>query len=145
MLVDTSVLIDYTRGRTTDQIAKFEQLVAQRNVLIGDLILCEFLRGLDTEHEARRVQQAFRRVLFRSHEARRVQQAFAPYPVVQVCGPEIAVEAARNYRHLRALSVTVRKTIDLIVGTYCIHYGFALLHSDRDYDAMEHHLGLKVL
>ena len=47
MLVDTSVLIDYTRGRTTDQIAKFEQLVAQRNVLIGDLILCEFLRGLE--------------------------------------------------------------------------------------------------
>lgn len=127
-LVDTSVLVDYTRGRRTDQVAKFERLVATRAVLIGDLVLCEFLRGLDTEPEARRVRQAF-----------------APFPVVEVCGTEIAVEAARNYRHLRALGVTVRKTIDLIVGTYCIRHALPLLHSDRDYDPMEHHLGLKVL
>ena len=126
-LIDTSVLVDYTRGRRTDQVAKFSHLVASGDVLIGDLVLCEFLRGLDTEQEAWRAQQAFER-----------------FPILELCGSGIAIEAARNYRLLRALGITVRKTIDLIVGTYCIRHSIPLLHNDRDYDPMEHHLGLKV-
>lgn len=127
VLIDTSVLVDYTRGRRTDHVSKFSHLVAAGDVLIGDLVLCEFLRGLDTEQESRRAQQAFER-----------------FPIVELCGFGIAIEAARNYRLLRALGITVRKTIDLVVGTYCIHHSLPLLHNDRDYDPMEHHLGLNV-
>lgn len=126
--MDTSVLIDFIRGRHTGEVEKLRRLVDEDRVLLGDLILCEFLRGFDSESEARRVHQSL-----------------GGFPVVQLCGSDIAVDAARNYRHLRALGVTVRKTVDLIVGTYCIRHSLPLLHKDRDYDPMEHHLGLKVL
>lgn len=127
VLVDTSVLVDYTRGRQADHVAKFGQLVASGEVLVGDLILCEFLMGIDTEQEARRVQHAFAR-----------------FQTVALCGPDIAIEAARHYRNLRALGITVRKTIDLVIGSYCIRHSLPLLHNDRDFDPMEHHLGLKI-
>jgi predicted nucleic acid-binding protein len=57
-------------------------------------------------------------------------------------GPDIAVEAALNYRRLRALGITTRKTIDAAIATRCIMSGYALLHDDRDFDAFETHLGL---
>lgn len=127
-LVDTSILIDFIRGRRTEGVIKFERLADTDEVLLGDLVLCEFLRGFGSEREARQVHGTL-----------------TAFPAVALCGPVIAVEAARNYRILRGLGVTVRKTIDIIIGTYCIHHGLALLHNDRDFDPMEHHLGLKVL
>ena len=127
-LVDTSVLIDSIRGRRTEQVSKFERLVAADEVMLGDLVLSEFLRGFDNEAESRHVHATLQ-----------------GFPVVELCGETIAVEAARNFRHLRALGVTVRKTVDLIIGTYCIRNSLPLLHNDRDFDAMERHLGLKVL
>jgi len=126
--VDTSVLIDSIRGRRTEQVSKFERLVAADEVMLGDLVLSEFLRGFDNEAESRHVHATLQ-----------------GFPVVELCGETIAVEAARNFRHLRALGVTVRKTVDLIIGTYCIRNSLPLLHNDRDFDAMERHLGLKVL
>jgi predicted nucleic acid-binding protein len=127
-LVDTSVLIDFIRGRRTEEVVKFERLVDSDEVLIGDLILCEFLRGFDNEREAKRIQDSM-----------------AGFKIVEVCGPIIAVEAARHYRNLRAIGVTVRKTVDVIVGAYCIHHALPLLHNDKDFNPMEEHLGLKVL
>ena len=127
-LVDTSVLIDSIRGKRTDQVVKFERLVDSDSVMLGDLVLCEFLRGFDNEREAKRVYDTM-----------------TGFTVVEICGLDIAIEAARNYRRLRALGITVRKTIDIIIGTYCIHHSLPLLHSDRDFDPMEEHLGLKVL
>lgn len=126
--MDTSVLIDSIRGRRTEQVSKFERLVAADEVMLGDLVLSEFLRGFDNEAESRHVHATLQ-----------------GFPVVELCGETIAVEAARNFRHLRALGVTVRKTVDLIIGTYCIRNSLPLLHNDRDFDAMERHLGLKVL
>ncbi|MFM9864166.1 MAG: PIN domain nuclease [Micropepsaceae bacterium] len=127
-LVDTTVLIDFVRGRPTDQVRKLDLLIDAGGVVVGDLILCEFLRGFDTEADARRVQQTLSR-----------------FASVELCGADIAVEAAANYRRLRALGITVRKTVDLIVGTYCIQHALPLLHNDRDYDPMAKHLGLRVL
>lgn len=60
-------------------------------------------------------------------------------------GPEIAVKAATNYRRLRERGVTVRKTIDTIIATFCIEYGHQLLHQDRDFFYFEKHLGLRVV
>ena len=65
-------------------------------------------------------------------------------PVAMLGGERMAIAAAENYRFLRAKGITVRKTIDMLIGTYCIANNIALLHSDRDFDPLEKHLGLKV-
>lgn len=126
-LVDTTVLVDFVRGHDTDEVRKFRDLIDNGEVVIGDLVLCEFLRGFDTDLDARRVEERLRHF---SH--------------VALCGRDVAVEAAAHYRRLRSLGVTVRKTIDLIIGSYCIHHGLPLLHADRDFEPMELHLGLVV-
>ena len=59
-------------------------------------------------------------------------------------GDGMAVQAARNYRRLRERGITVRKTVDMIIGTLCIEGGYCLLHDDRDFDPMPQHLGLQV-
>ena len=128
VLVDTTVLIDFARGRKTDQVDKLFELIDAGSVVIGDLILCEYLRGFDSDLDVRRAQAAL------SH-----------FTNVELCGKDIAIEAAAHFRRLRSLGITVRKTIDLIVGTYCIRHSLPLLHNDRDYDPMQKYLGLRVL
>jgi hypothetical protein len=59
-------------------------------------------------------------------------------------GREVALLAADNYRTLRARGITVRKTIDVIIGSYCLLHALPLLHTDCDFDALETHLGLMV-
>ena len=87
-------------------------------------MLCEVLQGLSSEREATLVERALRR--------------FAVEPMTS---PALAARAAANYRELRGHGVTVRRTIDLLIGTFCIERGHALLHSDRDFDGMERLLG----
>jgi predicted nucleic acid-binding protein len=99
-----------------------------RFILVGDLILCEVLQGLRSEREAMQVETAMR-----------------AFGVVSMVTADLASRAATNYRTLRAKGVTVRKTIDLMIGTYCIDGGHDLLHSDRDFDSMKKHLGLQTL
>jgi predicted nucleic acid-binding protein len=65
--------------------------------------------------------------------------------MVSLCGPELAIRAAANYRFLRSNGITVRNTIDMIIGTFCIERGYALLHSDRDFEPMERLLGLRTV
>ncbi|HWB52345.1 MAG TPA: VapC toxin family PIN domain ribonuclease, partial [Stellaceae bacterium] len=76
---------------------------------------------------------------------RLVERSFSHYEVVALCGPELAVKAAANYRFLRTRGITIRKTIDLIIGTFCIERGHHLLHSDRDFEPMERLLGLQTV
>jgi len=127
-LVDTTVWVDFIRGRRTDEVVKLEELIDSGAVLVGDLVLCEFLRGFGSDAEAQRVEQALNK-----------------FPIVPLCDARLAVEAAANYRILRARGITLSKTVDLIIGTYCIHHSLPLLHNDRDFDAMEKYLGLMVL
>ena len=127
ILVDSSVWIARLRGRETAATAKLRALVAHEPLLIGDLILLEVLQGARDEAHAARIERDLRR-----------------YAVVPLLDDELAPRAARNYRTLRDLGVTIRKTADLIIGTYCIERGHALLHDDRDFDPMEQHLGLRV-
>jgi predicted nucleic acid-binding protein len=96
--------------------------------LVGDLILCEVLQGLRTEAQAKLVERSLGR--------------FEP---VSLLDPALAVKAAANYRFLRRQGITVRKTIDLMIGTFCVERGHALLHSDRDFEAMERFLGLQTV
>ena len=127
ILVDSSVWIARLRGRETAATAKLRALVAHEPLLIGDLILLEVLQGARDEAHAARIERDLRR-----------------YAVVPLLDDELAPRAARNYRTLRDLGVTIRKTADLIIGTYCIERGHTLLHDDRDFDPMQQHLGLRV-
>lgn len=95
---------------------------------MGDLVLCEVLQGLSDNREARLVERALRR-----------------FEIVAMVNPALAAQSAANYRALRARGITVRKTIDLLIGTFCIEGSHALLHSDRDFDGMERYLGLTVV
>ncbi|MCL4746956.1 MAG: PIN domain nuclease [Burkholderiaceae bacterium] len=128
ILVDSSVWIDYFRGIATPQATKLDSLLGIEPLAIGDLILAEVLQGCGAEREFNRVR--------RSLEA---------FELVELGGKEVAVQAARNFRTLRALGVTVRKTIDAVIATRCILSEYALLHADRDFDAFAVHLGLRVV
>jgi predicted nucleic acid-binding protein len=128
LLVDSSVWIDYFRGATMPQTDYLNDILTQREILVGDIILAEVLQGFrsDVDFEAAR-------------------QALGKFRQARMLDLELAVQSAHHYRTLRRLGITVRKTIDCFIATYAIAYGHDLLHSDGDFDPFEAHLGLKVL
>ncbi len=127
MLVDSSVWIAHLRGHRTPATARLETEARRQPLLIGDLILLEVLQGARTEDHARRIEGALRR-----------------YTMASLLGADLAIRAARNYRTLRGLGITIRKTADIIIGTFCIENHHILLHDDRDFAPMAQHLGLMV-
>jgi predicted nucleic acid-binding protein len=128
IVADSSVWIDYLRGPASAESVLLDSLLGREPILLGDLILHELLRGAPSKSAARRLARAL-----------------APFPLAPMVGADVAAEAARHVRTLRAQEVTVRKTMDLLIGTFCLMGDHVLLHRDRDFDAMEAHLGLSVL
>lgn len=128
ILVDSSVWIDYFRDIATPQTDRLDALLGTEPLAIGDLILVEVLQGFADEKQF--------------NQAQKLLTALA---LIDLGGHEIAIQAANNYRVLRALGVTVRKTIDTVIATRCIHSGLTLLHSDRDFEPYVTHLGLRSL
>lgn len=125
IVVDSSVWIDFLRNQATPQTARLEQWLGQRPIAIGDLMLTEVLQGIPADRDFDKARNLF-----------------AAFPVIVIGGEAVALEAARNYRKLRALGVTVRKTIDTLIATRCIADGHELLFSDRDFAPFVTHLGL---
>jgi hypothetical protein len=122
------VWIELFNNANGPAVQRLRELTLVEPLLIGDLILCEVLQG------------------FRSaSSASLVERSLARYECVTLCGPELAVKAAANYRFLRTRGITIRKTIDVIIGTFCIERGHVLLHSDRDFEPMERLLGLRTI
>jgi predicted nucleic acid-binding protein len=128
VIVDASVWIDYFAGAPTIEAAWLEREVSKQEIGLTDLTVCEVLQGIREE------------ALFKQVQIRLMSMQLFPGG-----GVEIAIIAARNYRLLRAKGVTVRKTIDCLVATFCIEHGHSLLHRDRDFDPFETHLGLQVI
>jgi predicted nucleic acid-binding protein len=129
ILVDSSVWIANLRGLDTESVRKLAAIDnASERILVGDLILMEVLMGARDEATASRIEREMRR-----------------FDIVVLTDPVIALDAARNYRFLRRLGVTVRTGIDVVIGTWCIRHGHTLLHDDRDFVPMVRHLGLSVL
>ncbi len=128
ILVDSSVWIDYFNGHRTWQTNLLDNLLSDVTIIIGDLILIEILQGFRSNND---------------YES--VKSYLSDLPFRQMGGYQVAVQSAQNYRILRKKGVTVRKTIDVIIGTYCIMEGLPLLHDDRDFNPMVSHLLLKVL
>jgi predicted nucleic acid-binding protein len=128
ILVDSSVWIDYFKGAITAQTEKLDGLLGHEPLAIGDLILAEVLQSFADDRDF--------------NEARKLLTSLR---VVELGGEEIAIQTARNFRTLRRLGVTVRKTIDSVIATRCIESGYDLLHSDRDFEPFAKHLGLRVV
>jgi predicted nucleic acid-binding protein len=128
ILVDSSVWIAHLRGHRTPATVKLEAAAGFELLLVGDLILLEILQGARDDAHARRIERGLRR-----------------YTLVPLLNADLAPRAAENYRRLRELGITIRKTADLIIGTFCIEHGHRLLHDERDFAPMEQYLGLMVV
>lgn len=127
-IVDSSVWIDYFNGNKTPQTEWLDSALGNTPVIMGDLILTEVLRGFQA-----------------NKQFKVAKELLLGMPFMPMVGRVIALQSASNYRFLRRRGVTVRKTIDVIIGTFCIHYQLPLLHDDRDFDPMVKLLGLKIV
>jgi hypothetical protein len=125
IVVDSSVWIDFLNGRNTPHVRQLRAIFGTDEIIVGDLMLCEVLQGLDSERSAQEVEALLRR-----------------FEIVSMAGDAIAIAAARNFRSLRRRGITIRKTIDLLIGTWCIENRKPLLHNDADFHGMARHLGL---
>jgi predicted nucleic acid-binding protein len=128
IVVDSSVWIARLRNLRTPAVARLDSFLDKEDVVVGDLVLLEVLQGARDDAHAAQIARQLRR-----------------YRVVTMSNEMLAIQAARDYRKLRDRGFTVRKTIDMIIGTFCIAYGHALLHDDRDFAPMARYLGLQVV
>lgn len=126
ILVDSSVWIDYFRGTATPQAERLDSLLGVEPIATGDLILTEVLQGFVSDRDF--------------NQAKKLMTSLV---VLDLAGQRMAIQAAKNFRTLRSLGVTVRKTIDTVIATCCIENGLPLLYSDRDFDPFVEHLGLR--
>lgn len=126
ILVGSSVWVDYFNGRVTRETDFLDALLGTEPVAIGDLILAEVLQGFrsDADYEA-------------------AKGMLASLTTYDLLGAGIAIKTADNYRALRKRGITVRKTADAIIATFCMERRMPLLYSDRDFDPFVKHLGLK--
>lgn len=125
ILVDSSVWIDYFNGVICPETGRMDALLGQDSILMGDIILAEVLQGFTSDTEFKRAQNLL-----------------AALPFREMLGHKVALQTAKNYRALRKQGVTVRKTVDVMIGTFCIINRIPLLHRDRDFEPMEKWLGL---
>ncbi|MGM0460600.1 MAG: type II toxin-antitoxin system VapC family toxin [Bacteroidota bacterium] len=125
--MDTSVWIDYFNGVINKQTETLDRLLSEKSVLIGDIILTEVLQGFDSDKEFRWAKQAL-----------------DPLDCVHLGGKPLAIKAASNFRFLRSKGITIRKTVDILIGTWCIEHDVELLHNDKDFDQIATQLPLRV-
>ena len=128
VIVDTTVWIDYLAGDTNLQTLWLDRELGQQPFGLTDLIYCELLQGIRDDSHFGEVRRDLERL-----------------NIFETGGTKLALAAAQNYRLLRRRGVTVRKTIDCLIATFCLQEGHALLHRDHDFDAFEGHLGLHVI
>jgi len=127
IVVDTSVWIDYVNGIITPQTNLLDIELENSRIVTGDLIITEFLQGFRDDKQY--------------YEAKELMESLEYCDFV---GKEIAIKAAENFRKLRKKGITVRKTIDVLIATFCVENGYELIHNDKDFDQMEEILGLRI-
>jgi predicted nucleic acid-binding protein len=125
ILVDSSVWIDYFNGVSSWQTDYLDKGLGQQEIIVGDIILTEVLQGFKSDWDYELALGLLEK-----------------FPIRNMIGKQMAINSALNYRKLRKKGITIRKTIDMIIGTYCIDNGLKLLHSDKDFDVLVTHLGL---
>ena len=127
IFLDSTVLIDYFNGTNNWQVDVLDSILGEELVVIGDYVLTEVLQGFRSDKD----YQKARTILL-------------SFPCFDIGGKEIALQSAKNYRTLRKKGVTVRKTIDTMIATFCIENKLTLLHNDKDFDSFANYLNLKV-
>lgn len=128
ILVDSSIWIDYFNGIKTTKTDWLDCALGYKPLLMGDLILTEVLQGFQNNNDFTIAKNLLLRI-----------------PVMPMVGQELAIKSAENYRHLRRKGITVRKTIDVMIATFCVYYSVHFLHNDKDFDPMVSFLKLKVI
>ncbi len=128
VIIDSSVWIDALNGKITPETIWLRLALDREQVGLTSLILCEVLQGIRHDRRFRETEERLR-----------------AFPVFASVTAELAVGAAQNFRSLQRLGVTVRKSIDCLIATFCIAEGHQLLHHDSDFDGFEKHLGLRVV
>lgn len=125
ILVDSSVWIDYFNGHNTPQVNVLDQLLGTQPLAIGDIILTEVLQGFrqDADYVT-------------------AKQLLTSLTIFDLINPSLAIKSADNFRTLRKQGITVRKTVDVIIATFCIEERHTLLFSDKDFIPFVQHLGL---
>lgn len=126
VLVDSSVWIAYFNGATTPETERLDALLSQEPVGLGDLILTEVLQGFRLDKDYR--------------TARKLLTSLSIYDLL---GQDSAIRAAEHYRMLRKQGITVRKTTDVIIASFCIQHNLQLLHADKDFLPFVEHLNLQ--
>ena len=126
IFVDSSVWIDYFNGKSTPEVMKLDSLLGVESISTGDLILVEVLQG------------------FRNDKDYKIaKNLLTSLSVFNMLDSNIAIKSADNFRALRKKGITVRKTVDSIIATFCIQNKLSLLHSDKDFKPFHKHLRLK--
>lgn len=128
VIVDTSVWIDFLNAVTNPETEWLDLHLDRERIGLTTIVLTEVLQGLRDDREAAAVEAELLK-----------------FEVVDVLEVALATEAAHNYRRLRQSGRTIRKTVDVLIATYCIREQHALLHRDRDFDVFEDLLGLTVI
>ena len=128
IMVDSSVWIDFLGDEINPKVEELALHIKKGEVLMGDLVLTEVLQGIRSDREFRIVRRSL-----------------SVLEISRLVTPSIAVKSAQNCRFLRKLGITVRNTFDCLIATWCIENDVPLLHSDRDFEAFEEHLGLVTL
>ena len=126
ILVDSSVWINFFNGTACTETDKLNEILGLEEVVIGDLILAEVLQGFrnDTDYKA-------------------AKNVLTSLTVHDLLGKDMAIKSANNFRKLRKKGITIRKTADVIIATYCIENKISLLFSDRDFVPFVDNLRLK--
>ncbi len=126
IVVDTSAWIEFLNDTGHTIISDLEHALDNELICLGDLIYCEVLQGIKSKRELNKVKSLF-----------------GTLQKDAVGGFDVCERASENYKYLRSLGVTVRRTIDIIIGTFCLENGHDIIHNDRDFASMEEHLGLR--
>jgi len=126
ILVDSSVWIDYFNNNTTREADFLDGALQSDVICLGDVILAEVLQGFSKDGDYRTAKSLL-----------------TALPIYQILTPDRAIRAADNFRRLRKKGVTVRKSVDVWIATFCIDEKISLLFSDRDFIPFVDHLKLQ--
>lgn len=126
ILADTSVWIDYLNGKITPQTDLLDECLIEGTLAMGDLIFLEILQGIRDDKQYKQVKTKL--------------SLLDQYSMFI---PSMVVKCANNFRSLRKKGITIRKTNDVIIASFCIDKKMGLLYTDRDFKPFSEHLGLK--
>jgi len=126
ILVDSSVWIDYFNGAETNETALLDKCLSTDTICVGDIVLAEVLQGFRSDKDYKLAREMLTEL-----------------PIYQIMTPELALVGADNFRNLRKKGITIRKSVDIWIATFCIQNQIPLLFSDKDFNPFVEHLGLR--